>query len=71
MEGMLCLDLSFLGLMSTLNGHHLTTAVYEEDPHYTRLSSDIPGYHEDAHIHRFHRRARAKKRRAEECRWPR
>ena len=71
MEDMLCLDLSFLGLMSTLNGQHLKTAVYEEGPHYTRLSSDIPGYHEDAHIRQFHRRERAKKRRAEEGRWHR
>ena len=55
MEDMLCLALSFLGLMSTLNGQHLHTAVYEEGPHYTRLSSDIPGYHEDAHIRQFHR----------------
>ena len=43
MEDMLCLALIFLGLMSTLNGQHLNTAVYEEGPHYTRLSSDIPG----------------------------
>jgi hypothetical protein len=71
MEDMPCLALSFLGLMSTLNGQHLNTAVYEEGPHYTRLSSDIPGYHEDAHIRQFHRRERAKKRRAEECRWHR
>ena len=71
MEDMLCLALSFLGLMSTLNGQHLNTAVYEEGPHYTHLSSDIPGYHEDAHIRQFHRRERAKKRRAEECRWHR
>jgi len=33
MEDMLCLALSFLGLMSTLNGQHLHTAVYEEGPH--------------------------------------
>jgi hypothetical protein len=71
MEDMLCSALSFLGLMSTLNGQHLNTAVYEEGPHYTRLSSDIPGYHEDAHIRQFHRRERAKKRRAEEYRWHR
>ena len=71
MEDMLCLALSFLGLMSPLNGQHLHTAVYEEGPHYTRLSSDIPGYHEDAHIRQFRRRERAKKRRAEECRWHR
>ena len=71
MEDMLCLALRFLGLMSTLNGQHLTTAVYEEGPHSTRLSSAIPGYHEDAHIRQFHRRERAKKRRAEECRWHR
>ena len=38
MEDMLYLDLSFLGLMSTLNGQHFNTAVYEEGPHYTRLS---------------------------------
>jgi hypothetical protein len=71
MEHMIFLDLRLLGLMGTLNGQHLNTAVYEEGPHYTRLSSDIPGYHEDAHIRPFHRRERAKKRRAEECRWPR
>lgn len=71
MEDMLCLVLSFLGLMSTLNGQHLNTAVSEEGPHYTRLSSAISGYHEDAHIRQCHRRERAKKRRAEECRWPR
>lgn len=55
MEDVLCLALSFFGLMSTLNGQHLTTAVYEEGPHDTRLSSDIPGSHEDAHIRQFHR----------------
>ena len=55
MEDMIFLALSFLGLMSTLNGQHLNTALYEEGPHYTRLSSDIPGYHEDAHIRQFHR----------------
>ena len=71
MEDMLCLVLRFLGLMSTLNGQHLNTAVYEEGHHYTRPSSDIPGYHEDAHIRQCHRRERAKKRRAEECRWHR
>ena len=71
MEDMLCLDLRFLGLMSTLNGQHLNTAVYEEGPHSTRLSSGIPGSHEDAHIRQFHRRERAKKRRAEACRWHR
>ena len=71
MEDMIYLALKFLGLMSTLNEQHLNTAVYEEGPHYTRLSSEIPGYHEDAHIRRFHRRERAKKRRAEECRWHR
>ena len=43
MEDMLCLALSFFDLMSTLNGQHLNTAVDEEGPHYTRLSSDIPG----------------------------
>ena len=71
MEDILCLDLRFLGLMGTLNGQHLNTAVYEEGPHYTRLSSDIPGYHEEAHIRQCHRRERAKKRRAEEGRWHR
>lgn len=71
MEDMLCLALSFLGLMSTLNGQHLKTAVYEEGPHSTRLSSHIPVSHEDAHIRQFHRRERAKKRRAEEGRWHR
>ena len=71
MEDMLCLALSFLGLMGTLNGPHLDTAVYEEGPHSTRLSSDIPGSHEDAPIRQCHRRERAKKRRAEECHWPR
>ena len=34
-------------------------------------SADIPGYHEDAHIRQCQRRERAKKRRAEECRWHR
>ena len=47
MEDMLCLALRFLGLMSTFNGQHLNTAVCEEGPHSTRLSSDIPGYHEE------------------------
>ena len=28
MEDMICSALSFLGLMSTLNGQHLNTAVY-------------------------------------------
>ena len=71
MEYMLYLALSFFGLMSTLNGQHLTTEVSQEGPHSTRLSSDIPGYHEDAHIRQCQRRERAKKRRAEECRWHR
>jgi len=71
MEDMLCLALSFLGLMSTLQGQHLDTAVYEEGPYYNRLSSAIPGYQEDEHIRQFRRREREKKRPAEEFRWNR
>ena len=71
MEDMLFLDLRFLGLMSTLNGQHLKTAVYAEGPHDIRLSSAIPGSHEDAPIRPCQRRERAKKRCAEECRWHR
>jgi hypothetical protein len=71
MEDMICLVLSFLDLMSTLQRPHLDTAVYEEEPPYPRLSSAIPGYHDEEYIHPFRRRERAKKRCADECRWHR
>jgi hypothetical protein len=71
MEDMLCLALGLLGLMSTFNGHHLDTAVYEEGPHAHRLSFVIPGYHDAEHLRHVRRRERAKERRAEAFRWQR
>ena len=71
MEDILCLALSFLGLISTCKAQPIDTTVYEDGPFYHRPSYAIPGYYDDEHIHQSRRRKRVKDRRAEESRWHR
>jgi hypothetical protein len=68
MEDILCLALSFLGLMSTLKGQYSDTMVSQDGPSYDRPSYEISGYQDDEQIRQSRRRERAKDRRAEESR---
>jgi hypothetical protein len=68
MEDILCLGLSFLGLISTLKGQPLATAVSADGSFDDRPASAIHGYPDDEHLWQARRRARVKERRAAESR---
>ena len=71
MEDILCLALSFLGLMSTLKGQPIDPTVCEGGPSYDCPSYERPGYHDDEQIRQYRQRERQKERRSEEARWHR
>ena len=66
MEDLVCLALSFLGLMSMLKGESANTSIYEADFTFHRPASAIHGYHDDEQISQVYRRTRVKARRTNE-----
>ena len=58
--------LGFLGLLSLLTGWQSDATVAGEGASYDRLSSGIPGYHDDGQTRQSRRREREKARRAAE-----
>jgi hypothetical protein len=66
MEDLVCLALSFLGLMSMLKGESANSSIYEADFTFHPPASAIPRYNDDEQNSQAYRRTRVKARRTNE-----